>query len=147
MWNARRSASGSGRTRWPRGTDYQTTGLHVTAEEADAWLAKLEAGKRRRYPEMPRLRWSQPALRDVARLHEFLAPKSRDAAQRAVKTIRQGVKALGKHPEIGRPVEELPPEFREWVIEFGHGAYVALYHYDGKQVVILAVRHGREAGY
>jgi predicted transcriptional regulator len=26
--------------------DYQTTGLHVTAEEADAWLAKLEAGKR-----------------------------------------------------------------------------------------------------
>jgi predicted transcriptional regulator len=24
---------------------YQATGLHVTAEEADAWLAKLEAGK------------------------------------------------------------------------------------------------------
>lgn len=24
---------------------YQTTGLHLTAEEADAWLAKLEAGK------------------------------------------------------------------------------------------------------
>ena len=24
---------------------YQTTGLHVTVEEADAWLAKLEAGK------------------------------------------------------------------------------------------------------
>jgi predicted transcriptional regulator len=25
--------------------DYQTTGLHVTAREADAWLARLEAGK------------------------------------------------------------------------------------------------------
>jgi predicted transcriptional regulator len=24
---------------------YQTTGLHVTAEEADAWLCKLEAGE------------------------------------------------------------------------------------------------------
>lgn len=24
---------------------YQATGLHVTSEEADAWLAKLEAGK------------------------------------------------------------------------------------------------------
>jgi predicted transcriptional regulator len=24
---------------------YRTTGLHVTAGEADAWLAKLEAGK------------------------------------------------------------------------------------------------------
>ena len=77
----------------------------------------------------------------------FRSPKSRDAAKRAVKAIRQGVKLLGKHPEIGRLVDELPPEFREWVVEFGAGAYVALYHYDGKQVVILAVRHGREAGY
>jgi plasmid stabilization system protein ParE len=96
---------------------------------------------------MPRLKWSQPALLDVARLHDFLAPKSRDAAKRAVKAIRQGVKALSKHPQMGRPVDELPPEFREWVIEFGGGAYVALYHVDGKEVVILAVRHGREAGY
>jgi plasmid stabilization system protein ParE len=83
----------------------------------------------------------------VARLHQFLAPKSRDAARRAIKTIRQGVKVLGKHPEIGRPVEALPPEFREWVIDFGQGAYVAIYHYDGTQVTILAVRHGRVAGY
>ena len=96
---------------------------------------------------MPRLIWSQPALLDVARLHDFLGPKSRDAAKRAVRAIRQGIKALGKHPQIGRPVEEMPPEFREWVLEFGHGAYVALYHYNGKQVVILAVRRGREAGY
>jgi plasmid stabilization system protein ParE len=34
-----------------------------------------------------------------------------------------------------------------WVIEFGSGAYVALYSYDGREVVILAVRHGREDGY
>jgi len=25
--------------------EYQTTGLHATAEEADAWLAKLESGQ------------------------------------------------------------------------------------------------------
>jgi plasmid stabilization system protein ParE len=96
---------------------------------------------------MPRLKWSQGALRDVARLHDFLAPKSKDAAKRAIKTIRQGLKALGKHPQIGRLADEMPPEFREWVIEFGSGAYVALYHFDGKEVVIVAVRHGREAGY
>jgi plasmid stabilization system protein ParE len=96
---------------------------------------------------MPRLKWSEPALRDVARLHSFLVSNSPEAAQRAVKAIRQGVKALAKHPEMGRPMEELPPEFREWVIEFGAAAYVTLYHYDRKEVVILAVRHGREAGY
>ena len=96
---------------------------------------------------MPRLKWTPQSLRDVARMHDFLAPKSRDAAKRAVKAIRLGVKLLGKFPEMGRPVEELPEEFREWVIEFGSGAYVALYRYDGKEVVILAIRHGREAGY
>lgn len=30
---------------------YQTTGLHVTAAEADAWLAKLVAGKRAATPK------------------------------------------------------------------------------------------------
>lgn len=30
---------------------YQSTGLHVTAEEADAWLAKLEAGEDAEAPE------------------------------------------------------------------------------------------------
>jgi predicted transcriptional regulator len=30
---------------------YQSTGLHVTAEEADAWLAKLEADKRAAPPK------------------------------------------------------------------------------------------------
>lgn len=96
---------------------------------------------------MPRLIWSQNALRDLERLHDFLSSKSRDAARRAVKAIRQGVKILSATPQIGRPVEDLPPEFREWIIEFGQGAYIALYLFNGKEVVILAVRHGREAGY
>lgn len=30
---------------------YQSTGLHVTAEEADAWLAKLESGENAEAPE------------------------------------------------------------------------------------------------
>ena len=96
---------------------------------------------------MPLLKWTPRSLRDVVRLRDFLVPMCREAAKRAVKAIRRGVKLLGKHPEMGRPVDELPTEFREWVIEFGNGAYVVMYHYDGKEVVILAIRHGREAGY
>ncbi|MGH9604875.1 MAG: type II toxin-antitoxin system RelE/ParE family toxin [Terracidiphilus sp.] len=56
---------------------------------------------------MPRLKCSRQALRDIVRLHDFLAPKSRDAAKRAVKAIRQGAKLLGKSPKIGHPVEDL----------------------------------------
>lgn len=86
-------------------------------------------------------------MRDVARLHGFLAQKNRAAARSAVRAIRQGVKTLGTHPEIGRPIEEMAPEFREWFIQFGNSGYVALYHCDGESVAILAVRHGKEAGY
>lgn len=96
---------------------------------------------------MPQLKWSANALKDVQRLHDFLAEKTPDAARRAVEAIREGVKMLGKFPQMGRPVEEMLPEYREWVIEFGQGAYVVLYHIDASEVVLLAIRHGREVGY
>ncbi len=64
-----------------------------------------------------------------------------------MKAIREGVQALGWHPEIGRPVEDMDPEFREWPIAFGASGYVVLYRYDGKDVLILAVRHGLESRY
>ncbi len=96
---------------------------------------------------MPRLIWTPAALRDVARLRAFLVPKNPDAARRAAATIRQGVKLLSDHPEAGRPSEDMPHEFREWSIGFGSGGYIALYHFDGTEVVILAVRHGRELSY
>jgi plasmid stabilization system protein ParE len=96
---------------------------------------------------MPRVIWTPRALQDVARLHRFLAPKNRDAARRAVRAIRAGVKVLGSSPEIGRPAPEMAPDFRERIIPFGDSAYLALYHYDGEMVTILAVRHGREVGY
>jgi plasmid stabilization system protein ParE len=96
---------------------------------------------------MPRLRWSPQSLQDVTRLYRFLASKNSDAARRAIQAIRDALKLVARHPEMGRPVDELPAEFREWVIEFGSGAYVALYRFDSREVVVLAIRHGREAGY
>jgi len=86
-------------------------------------------------------------LRDVTRLRAFLAPKNREAARRAIRAIRQSVKVLRTHPELGRPIEEMPPGFRERFVPFGNSGYVVLYQYDGGQVKILAVRHTREAGY
>jgi plasmid stabilization system protein ParE len=95
---------------------------------------------------MPRLIWSPAALHDVQQLYHFLAEKSPDAAGRAVKAIRAGVKIIAEHPEIGRPAEEMDPEYREWLINFGDSGYIALYRYGGSTAVILAVRHQKEAG-
>ena len=96
---------------------------------------------------MSRLIWSQLALLDVQRLYRFLAPKNLDAAKRAVKAIRQGVNVLGQQPGIGRPIEDMPEEFREWIIDFGESGYVARYRIDVNAVTILAVRHQKEVGF
>ena len=96
---------------------------------------------------MPRLIWSPQALRDVQRLYRFLAAKNTDAARRAVSSIRKGIKVIELQPGIGRPIADMEPEYREWLIEFGASGYVAKYRLDGDSAVVLAVRHQKEAGY
>lgn len=96
---------------------------------------------------MPRLIWTPQALADVARLHDFLAAKDRGAAKRAARAIRQGARLLRRHPEIGRLVAEMAPEFRERMIAFGASGYIVLYRVEAGTVVLLAVRHARELGY
>lgn len=95
---------------------------------------------------MSRLNWTPAALLDVQRLYRFLAPKNIDAAKRAVTAMRQGVRVLGQQPGIGRPIDEMPDEFREWIIDFGDSGYVARYRFDSNVVTILTVRHQKEVG-
>lgn len=87
------------------------------------------------------------AIRDLERLREFLRPKNPAAAERATKAIIQGVQALGELPHIGRPVDEMPEAFRDWLIDFGDSGYIARYRHDGDTVVVLAIRHQKEAGW
>jgi plasmid stabilization system protein ParE len=96
---------------------------------------------------MPQLIWSPQALLDVQRLYRFLAPKNQDAAKRAVTAIRQGVKVLSLQPDMGKLVGEMDDEFRDWIIDFGDGGYVARYRVGTENVIILAVRHQKEAGF
>ena len=96
---------------------------------------------------MPQVRYAPGAIRDLQRLREFLRPKNPAAAKRAGETILQAIRILGRQPHIGRPIEDLPEEFREWVIEFGDSGYVARYRIDEDVVTVLAIRHQREAGY
>lgn len=96
---------------------------------------------------MSRLSWAPPALLDIQRLYRFLASQNLDAARRALKAIRQGVKVLGQQPGIGRPIDDMPDEFREWIIDFGDSGYVARYRIDPEAVTILLVRHQKEVGY
>ena len=96
---------------------------------------------------MPSVKFTPGALRDLARLRAFLQHKKPIASQRAASTIIQAVQILEQHPQIGRPVDDMEPEYRELIIGFGHYEYVALYHLDGDEVIVVAIRHQLEAGY
>ena len=61
--------------------------------------------------------------------------------------MRKGLNVLQLQSAIGRPVDGMPTEFREWIIDFGDSGYVVRYRIDSELVVILAVRHQKEVGY
>ena len=64
-----------------------------------------------------------------------------------MKAIREGVKVVAQQPGMGRPVQDMEPQYREWLIDFGDSGYIALYRYDGQTAVIVAVRHQKEVGH
>ncbi|MCE9681038.1 type II toxin-antitoxin system RelE/ParE family toxin [Halomonas alkalisoli] len=96
---------------------------------------------------MPQVIFAPAAVRDLERLREFLRPKSPAAAESAAKAIMQGIKELGRFPHIGRPIDALTDAYRDWLIDFGDSGYVARYRLDGDTVVVLAIRHQKEAGF
>jgi plasmid stabilization system protein ParE len=97
---------------------------------------------------MPQVRFAPLALRDLERLREFLRPKSPDVAKRAAAVIKKTVQVLGLHPQIGRPADNLEPEYRELLIDFGDSGHITLYRYHGDDfVTVLTIRHQKEVGY
>ena len=96
---------------------------------------------------MPQVVFSQQAIKDIRRCYLFLSEKDTTAAVAAIRTIRQALHILRQHPEAGRPVKDRPAVFREWFIKYGESGYVALYRFDGCNVMILAIKHQKELGY
>lgn len=95
---------------------------------------------------MARLAYSGHALADLERLTDFLIETDLVAAVETIGLIEEAVELLIRHPLIGRPIEH---GLRELVISRGRTGYIALYSFEEDQdaVLILAIRHQREAGY
>ena len=96
---------------------------------------------------MPHINYSTKALADFRRLRAFLEGKNPRAAHAASEAIAEALNGLADFPEIGRPVLSDPPGLRDLFIEFGSSGYIARYRYDGRSVLVLAVKHAREAGF
>jgi addiction module RelE/StbE family toxin len=90
--------------------------------------------------------YSARALADLERLTDFLLENDPPAAAETIDLIDEAVTLLRRHPLIGRTVEH---GLRGLAISRGRTGYVALYSFEETQetVLLLAIRHQREAGY
>ena len=95
---------------------------------------------------MAQVVYSPNAIANLEGLHRFLAEKNPEAATRALRTIRDRMRTLSRFPRLG-PVDPEQPDYRQLFIPFGASGYVVRYRVEGRLVVVLGVRHMREAGY
>jgi plasmid stabilization system protein ParE len=93
-----------------------------------------------------RVEWLPPAIEDLLGLRDFILPHNPSAARRAVKVIKGTVDLLIGNPGLGKPVAELAG-FHDIVIPFGAAGYVLRYRLQADVIYIVALRHGREAGF
>jgi len=93
-----------------------------------------------------RVIYARRAIADLERLADFVADQDPDQARLVIDRIASAVEILEHHPLIGRLVER---GMRELVISRRKTGYIALYDDDADDdlVVVLAIRHQREAGY
>ena len=89
---------------------------------------------------------SKGADADLERLVIFLGEMEPAGALTTYDLVLGALEVLRTYPTIGRPVDGV---LRELVISRGSTGYLALYEYDTRadRVVVLALRHQREAGY
>ena len=93
------------------------------------------------------VRWADQAMDGLVRVHSFLSDINPDAALQALEAIEAGADTLGQFPNAGRPANDLEPEHQELLIPFGASGYTLFYEVLGETVLILAVKHQKEAGY
>jgi len=88
-----------------------------------------------------RLIWLPRAQADLARLHQFLAPKSRKAATNSIRSIRAGARKLLDYPRRGERMDRYDPrEVRRLLI----GNYEIRYELADDDVLVLRIWHTRE---
>lgn len=95
---------------------------------------------------MARVEVTERAKGDLERLFDFIAEEDPVRARKRVLSVRRALELLADHPLLGREAEE---GRRELILSRGRHGYIAKYRWLPAEdvVLILAVRHQREAGY
>ena len=90
---------------------------------------------------MTRIDWTDGALSDLKRLHDFLAPVNAPVAAPTVQSLVAAPERLLDHPRLGEPLDEFAPrEVRRLIV----GRYELRYEVGSEQITVLRVFHARE---
>lgn len=87
-----------------------------------------------------KLIFSRSVVDDLIRLREFIAHHNPSAGQRISERLRGAIIELVNHPQIGRPVPDLPGEIRE----LAFGKYVVRYEVRSPMLYVLRIWHEKE---
>ena len=90
-----------------------------------------------------RLIWLNSAVDDLCRLREFLGQKNMMAANKAANKIIESTNILIQHPNLGKPVSDLP-DYRDFAIPFGAKGYVLRYRLSDNKLYIVHIKHYNE---
>ena len=93
-----------------------------------------------------KIEWLPGAISDLERLREFIFPRNKEAANRAVTVIKNSIKTLSRYEYVGKPAEDVQGYY-DMVIPFGASGYVLRYRVEADTVFIVAIKHGKEAGF
>ncbi len=91
--------------------------------------------------------WRPRALRALKTRVDFLKSKNPRAAREAGALLLAASDKLGEFPNLGRPYKAAPGRYRELMVPFGGEGYSLLYKVMSDRVLIMSVKHQREAGY
>jgi len=88
-----------------------------------------------------KVQWTNKALSDLTRLHEFLAPVNPRAAANVVQALAAAARRLPEHPRMGEKLEEFEPrEIRRILV----GNYEMRYEIEQSTIYVVRLWHTRE---
>ena len=85
-----------------------------------------------------KLRWTKPALNDIAEIHAYIARDNPAAALKVARTLKAQAESLTAHPTMGRSGRVAGT--RELVV--APLPYIIAYRLTETTIDILAIRHG-----
>jgi len=85
-----------------------------------------------------KLEYTWSAVEDLKNIHKYISLDSSAAASRYVRLLKDRIKILKSHPEIGKPIHTQRFEHLRQLL---YQSYRIIYEFRDNKVIIIAIQH------